>query len=98
MVDDLDVAAYEAPRGRVCDGCRKRSDAAVAYTFNRQDGTTVTLCGTHFDEWLRGEPAGIVGRERLNPEELTAQLDRVVAFAKRLREGKYRACWKAETE
>jgi len=85
--DDLDVAAYDTPRGVACAGCRKLTDAAV--TFKHPDGRTIALCGTHADEYQREEPYMARWSE-------AARYDNAVAFAKRLREGKYRACWVAE--
>jgi hypothetical protein len=79
-----------------CAACRKKSDGAV--TFHFLYGDLVSLCGTHYDEWLRSEPRSIIGRERLSPAELIGQFARLRVFVARLRRERYAACWDVPTD
>jgi hypothetical protein len=100
MTDLENVAAYEAPIGETCDACRKLSDATKV--VKGLDGAKVTLCGTHFDEWLLQVPEQQALWKTLTTGPDSVVADRAAlyasafAFAQALRAGKYKPCWDAE--
>lgn len=86
---DGDVVPVKHPP---CCVCRKESDAARQPWVGARapSGALLYLCGTHFDEWLQAERTLL---HRL--AEGTTIHTRFAAWAKGLREGKYRSCWEA---